>query len=278
MKHVKNHMPYLALAALVSLFSLSSCVHARKVAYFNDLEDSTRIYVQDSIRNFQALIEPGDILDVYVGSLNLQASAVFNLGNVTPPPLAAQGAAIGTGAPTGGGASEGARSYKVDNTGNIDFPVLGKMKVSGLSTAALQDSLEGKLQDYLKSPVVNVRFLNYKITVLGEVGRPATYIINGERATIIDVLGMAGDLTIYGRRDNVLIVREENGKRIFARLNLASSDVFKSPYYLLKQNDLVYVEPIRAKAVAADDKVVRIVTISGAVLSLVVSALLLFKL
>lgn len=278
MKHMKNHVA-LYMASVLSLFLLSSCVHTRNIVYFHDLEDSSRLNMRDSIRNFQALIEPGDILDIYVNSLNPQASAIFNLGNAAQSPVAAQGnGAVQGVAVTGEGAGGNIRGYKVDPDGTIDFPVLGKIAVAGETTSKLRDSLKNKLNDYLKIPVVDVRFLNYKITVLGEVTHPATYVIPGGNSTIIDLLGMAGDLTIYGRRDNILVVREENGGRTFARLDLTSSKVFNSPYYFLKQNDLVYVEPIKAKAVAADDKLLRDVTITGAILGVVVSVILLFKL
>jgi polysaccharide export outer membrane protein len=278
MKHVKNRVS-LCAAAVSCLLFLSSCVHSRRIAYFNDLEDTTRIYTQDLIRKYRVLIQPGDILDIYVNSLNSQASAVFNLGNVSQSPIVQQGTAAGQGVVPGADSGSGSvRGYEVEPDGSIDFPVLGKMMVAGESTDALRDSIKSRLNDYLKVPVVNVRFLNYKITILGEVAHPATYTINGERATIIDLLGMAGDLTIYGRRDNIMVVREDGHKRTFARLDLTSSRIFNSPYYFLKQNDVVYVEPSRARVVASDDKVLRNITIAGTLLGLAISVILLFKL
>jgi polysaccharide export outer membrane protein len=266
------------MTAVSFLFLLTACVHSRNIVYFHDLEDTTGVHVQDSIRNFQALIEPGDILDIYVNSLNPQASAIFNLGNSAQSPSVAQGSGSGQGAALNTDATSGLiRGYKVEQDGTIDFPVLGKMTVAGLTTTTLRDSLKMRLNDYLKVPVVDVRFLNYKITVLGEVAKPATYVISSGKSTIMDLLGMAGDLTIYGRRDNIMVIREQGGKRTFARLDLTSSKVFDSPYYFLKQNDVVYVEPTRAKVVASDDKFVRTVSILGAVLGLVVSLVIVFK-
>jgi len=274
MKHKKNLLLRL-WAPVIILFFLSSCAHTRNIVYFHDLADTTHLYTQDSIQNFHARIQSGDILDIYVSSLNSQASAIFNLGNVSPSPAGALSLGTGQGAPVSG--DGGIRGYKVDEDGTIDFPVLGKLVVAGMTPSVLRDTLKSKLNDYLKVPTVNVRFLNYKITVLGEVTHPATYVVTSERATIVDLLGMAGDLTIYGRRDNIMVVREEKGKRTFARLDLTSSKVFNSPYYFLKQNDLVYVEPNKTKVVSSDDKLIRTVTIAGAVLSLAVSLLLLFK-
>ena len=150
--------------------------------------------------------------------------------------------------------------------------------MAGKTTTTIADSLESRLNDYLKDPVVNIHFLNFKVTILGEVGKPTTYIMQGENPTLIDALGMAGDLSIYGKRQNILVIREEHGKRVYARLDLTSSKVFNSPFYYLKQNDIVYVEPIKAKSVQADDKLVRAIGIVGAALSLIVSAIVLFKL
>ena len=260
MKHKKSHLLPL-WAPFFALILLSSCAHTRNVVYFHDLADTTRLYTQDSIQNFHARIQPGDILDIYVSSLNAQASAVFNLGNVSPAPASAQGLGSGQGTAVIGDAG-GIRGYKVDDDGTIDYPVLGKLSVGGMTPSGLRDTLKVKLDEYLKVPTVNVRFLNYKITVLGEVSRPATYVVTSERATVIDLLGMAGDLTIYGRRDNIMVIREEKGKRTFARLDLTSSKVFSSPYYFLKQNDVVYVEPNRTKVVSSDDKLVRAVTVA----------------
>src|SRR5205085_4095548 len=131
---------------------------------------------------------------------------------------------------------------------DIDFPVLGKLEVTGLTTSQLSDTLKSKLDQYLKDPIVNVRLLNYKVTILGEVNRPSSYSVTSERLSVVDAIGMAGDLTIDGKRENVLLIREENGERKFIRLNLNSSTLFESPYYYLKQNDIVYVEPSKSKA------------------------------
>lgn len=272
MKPRKNRLFLIAVICIL-LPSLFSCYSVKKIVYFSDLKDTVagRFYVQDSIQRFQAFIEPGDLLDIYVSSMSAAASAPFNLGNVQTPSAEA-------GAPAGAAVTQGAaRGYLVDRDGNISFPFLGKVKVAGQPTSVLRDTLEARLQVYLTQPSVNIRFLNYKITVLGEVTRPASYSVTGEKVSIIDALGMAGDLTIYGRRENVLVVREVNGHREFARLNLTSSTVFQSPYYFLKQNDIVYVEPSRPKIVASDERVVRNITIASGVIAIAISLIYLLK-
>lgn len=254
--------------------ALVSCYNVKKVVYFSNLSDtaSGKFYIQDSVQSFQALIEPGDLLDVNVTSLSAAASAPFNSGNA----LASGGDASGV----QGRADLPPREtsgYLVGRDGNIDFPLLGKVRAAGESTAVLGDTLESLLQVYLTQASVNVRFLNYKITVLGEVNRPATYTITGEKVSIIDALGMAGDLTIYGKRENILVVREVGGRREFARMNLASSNIFQSPYYFLKQNDIVYVEPSRPKISASDERAVRDISIGTGLLAIVLSLVYLLK-
>ncbi len=152
----------------------------------------------------------------------------------------------------------------------IDFPVVGKLRISGLTISQLKDTLAMKLDQYLKNPIVNARILNYKITVLGEVVHPASYTLQSERISVVDALGMAGDLTIYGKRENVLLIREENAVRKFVRLNLNSSAIFQSPYYYLKQNDVLYVEPNKARIASTDAQTVRNLSILTSVVTLII--------
>jgi polysaccharide export outer membrane protein len=168
-----------------------------------------------------------------------------------------------TNTPTGEG-------YLVAKNGTIDFPVLGTLNVQGLTIPQLKDTLKVKLDKYLTDPILNIRLLNYKVTVLGEVLRPSTYSIPSERITIVDAIGMAGDLTIYGKRENVLLIREENGQRKFIRMNLNSSNIFESPYYYLKQNDIVYIEPNKSKITASDASQLRYFAIATSVITLLI--------
>ena len=131
----------------------------------------------------------------------------------------------------------------VDKNGEIDFPVIGKVKIVGLSPAETQQLLKEKLSDYLKNPIINIRIRNFTVTVLGAVNRPGTYNVNGEQITILEALGLAGDINIKGRRDNVMVIRDFDGTKIYNRINLNGKSALKSPVYYLTQNDVVYVEP-----------------------------------
>ncbi len=133
--------------------------------------------------------------------------------------------------------------YLVDRDGEIDFPVIGKLKIAGLSPEEVRALLRDKLSDYLKDPIINIRLMNYTVTVLGEVNNPGTYPVNGEQITVLEALGLAGDLTIKGMRKNVLIIRDFNGTKVYTRIDLTRKDVLDSPVYYLTQNDVVYVEP-----------------------------------
>ncbi len=142
--------------------------------------------------------------------------------------------------------------YLVDNTGAIELPVLGKVAVAGQTANQVKDRLRESLREYLKEPTVTIRNLNFRISVMGEVMRPSLFTIPNEQITLLEALSLSGDITIYGRRENVLIIREEDGKRTFARVDLTRRDLFSSPYYYLHPNDVVYVEPGKARAATAD--------------------------
>lgn len=238
----------------------------KKITYFQDLKDTVKIYSQTINSAYEPKIQPDDVLGISVNSINPQATAIFNLSSnniAQSTPGSDAGAAVSTTQN-----SSALNGYLVNKKGIIDFPVLGKLTAEGLTTSQLSDTLKLKLDQYLKDPIVNVRLLNYKVTVLGEVNRPSTYSIASERITIVDAIGMAGDLTIDGKRENVLLIREENGERKFIRLNLNSSTLFESPYYYLKQNDIVYIEPSKSRAQSAGQSTFRFVAIAISVLSL----------
>jgi polysaccharide biosynthesis/export protein len=237
----------------MSLFS--GCVNSKQLAYFQDVQ--SRI---DSLRAqpFVVTIQPGDLLSIQVSSLNPEASLFFNPfpnqviqnnnQNTTPLP-------VNTG-------------YLVASDSTISIPLIGKLKLVGKTPAEASDYIQTRLKNYLKEPTVNLRNLNYRITVLGEVTRPSLFNITNDRITLPESLGLAGDLTIYGRRDNVLVVREENGLRISARLDLTKADVFQSPYYYLHPNDIVYVEPGKSR-IASTDRIYQVVPIILSALSFI---------
>lgn len=156
----------------------------------------------------------------------------------------------------GGGGSAGSgeklnEGYLVDKTGSINYPVLGTLKIAGLTKTEAVQLLTTKISQYVKNPIINIRFLNFKVTVVGEVNHPATLDVRTERINIVEALGLAGDMTVYGKRTNVLIIREKNGVRNTARIDLSKKASLSSPYYYLQQNDIVYVEAEKAKGLQA---------------------------
>ncbi|MEN8187983.1 MAG: polysaccharide biosynthesis/export family protein [Bacteroidota bacterium] len=221
-----------SLLFLVSI--LFSCGTKEDVVYFNGVNSNDNIVGIDS---YMPTYHIDDELIIVVNALDAEAAKPFNQTSVSYSDDIRQ--AYGR---------ERIQSYIVDPKGNIDFPVLGIIKIAGLNREQATKLLEDKLKDYIKDPIVNIRTLNYKITVLGEVNRPGTYTAQNERVTLIEALGMAGDLTIHGERDNVLVIHDYDGEKTFTRVNLKSKDLFDSPVYYLSQNDVVYVEPNKTAA------------------------------
>lgn len=226
---------------------MTSCVQYEELVYFRkiDKEETVRPQIpSDTIQNLIALtVQKNDVLTIMVNTFDPELSAPFNLIN----------SQMGANAGQNGDISP-LVSYIVDENGQIDYPVLGKLNVLGLRMTEVESMLIDKLQIYLKDPVVNVRLVSFRISVLGEVERPGTFIINNDRITVLEALGMAGDLTPYANRTNVLVVREKDGIRQFEELDLQSSEIFKSEYYYLKQGDVVYVEPTKAKEATVRDQ------------------------
>lgn len=227
-------------ATLLAVVSLQSCTSARKLVYFQGA--TTRDDTMSIPEPFIPSIKKGDVLSVQVSSLNTEASAYFN------PASMADGSGSGNTTNSLGRMS----GYLVAQDGTIKLPLIGQITVVDLTTARAGELISEKLKSYLKEPTVNVRNLNFRISVLGEVTRPALFTIPNEQISLPEALGLAGDLTIYGRRDNVLIIRETGGQRIFARLDLTRRDAFRSPYYLLHPNDVVYVEPGKVRVTSVD--------------------------
>ena len=221
------------LLSWVILFS--ACNSTKEVVY---LQDVVPLKQQDIERKYEVFIHEDDLLSIMVNSKDPELALPFNMPLVTYK--------IGSGSP----GQQRVLGYLVDTNGDIDFPILGKIHVAGLSRLELRDLIKEKLisGDYIKDPVVTVQFLNYKVSVMGEVARPGSFTITGDRITLLEALSMAGDLTIYGRRDRVAVIREKNGKRTILFHDLRSSEIFTSPCYYLQQNDIVYVEPNKAKA------------------------------
>lgn len=230
----------LGLLCLSCLFT--SCVSTKNAVYFNDVRD-TVLLPSDS--SFDPRIQKNDILQINVSSLNPEDVIIYNVSNMTSA-SGAGGANAGAGAMLGG--------FLVDEQGYIQYPVLGAVKVTGLTKKALTVYLHDQLieRKLLVDPVVSIRFLNYRVTILGEVNKPTVVNVTNEKISVLEALGMAGDITVFGKRNNVLLIREIDGQRIIRRIDLNDKGILNSPYYFLQPNDILYVEPNKSKVATAD--------------------------
>ena len=248
---------FFALAVSLVLFS---CKVQRVVPYLQGPIDTAAL---SRVSLPEPMIQKGDLVGITVFSDNPEATAYFNQqGNA-----GTSGSA--TGAATPGGGSLQMPGYLVNNEGNIQFPSLGQIHIEGLTKAALAELLKEKLTPYLMNPYCNIRFLNYKFTVLGEVANQGVYTAPGEKVNILEALGMAGDLTSYALKDSIMVIRETNGKRNFGNLDVSRADVLASPYYYLQQNDIVIVKAHPKKPAATDQTINRNRTIVTTIASLV---------
>lgn len=222
---------------LVSLFFvllLTACTSSKKILYLQDVQPLKQ---QDIENQYEVKIHNDDLLAIMVNSKNPELALPFNM-----PLVSYQMGYQNT-------YTQRILGYLVDSDGNIDFPILGKIHVAGMTRKELTEYLKQRLmdEDYIKDPIVTIQFLNFKISVMGEVNRPGSFDISSDRITLLEALSKAGDLTIYGRRDRVAVIREVDGVRTILYHDLRSSDIFQSPCYYLQQNDIVYVEPNKAK-------------------------------
>ncbi|MBL7918668.1 MAG: polysaccharide biosynthesis/export family protein [Bacteroidia bacterium] len=230
-----NHKNYCFFIIAILLAVFTNCTSKKKLVYFNDTKSEI---ASGTNTNYSPTLKSDDLLSVIVMGIEAEAVKPFNL-----PTNLISGNNIGgytQGAPTPPG-------YLIDGDGNIDLPVIGKVKIAGLTRVAAAELIKEKLKAYINEPIVNIRILNYKVTVLGEVRNPGTFTIPNERITLPEALGIAGDLLITGVRKNVLVIRDIDGKKTETRVDLTSKALFSSPVYYLHQNDVIYIEPNRAK-------------------------------
>ena len=227
----------------------------------------------------EPVIRKGDILSIVVYSDNPEATKIYNQSLITT-----SSGSAGSNSSAGGSSGTGisgiapvSPGYQVDENGNIVFQGMGLIHVEGLTKAELKDTLDARLSPFLSHPYYNIRFLNYKFTMLGEVTKPGLVSIPGERINLLEAIALAGDLTFYGRRDNVLVIRENNNKREFARLDLTKPEIMKSPYFYLQQNDIVIVEPNNKKAAANDVATYRNISMAATILSMVALVYSIFR-
>ena len=215
-----------------------SCKTKSEVIYFKTVgTDNNTEISSEKIISYEPQIIPDDILSITVTATDPAAVAIFNLPT----------SSFLTPGETQMNVTPSLQTYLVDAKGNIDFPVIGKIHVAGLTRGQLANLIKTKIEAYVENPLVTIQVMNFKVVVLGEVNKPGTVKINNERISILDAIGEAGDLTIYGERTNVLIIRENNCKNEFARFDLTQPDIFTSPYYYLQKNDVIYIEPNKAR-------------------------------
>jgi polysaccharide export outer membrane protein len=258
-----SFLPFISLIT-ISCLVLFSCSAPKNITYFRDIPDTISKRTITQVGYNSLLIKPDDILQVSIQTLDPVSTGMLNQESANPLP------AIGNANQPVSSASSAVTGYLVDKNGEIILPLVGKVDVKGKSTAEVRDIIQTKAAEFYKDPVVSVRFANFKITVLGEVARPSTYVMPNEKVSVLDALGMAGDLTIFGKRENVLLIREGMSDKEFVRLNLNDSKLFSSPYYYLQQGDVIYVEPNKSKIAATDVSQVKKISIITGILTLLV--------
>ena len=213
---------------LFAAFLLFSCASRKNIVYLQDI-DSKASY--ESL-NYEPKLQPDDLLSIIVAAENPEVTVPFNL-----PQLDGKNIDV----------SQEGKRYLIDYEGNIDFPVLGKVKLSGLTRPEAVKKMAAAVSEYIVNPSINIRILNFRVSVLGEVNKPGNYTVQSERVSVFDALGMAGDLTIYGKRSNILVIHESEGKKTYSRIDITNAAFMNTASYYLSQNDIVVVEPNRTR-------------------------------
>lgn len=237
------HMKPLKVKAIVFIVIFcaffSACTNTKQAVYFSDTNQSEFL---SKAENLEPVIQPNDLLNISVSSMNPAASEIFNVSGSNNFRASSATSTISQ-----------SPGYLVDSEGYIQFPFLGRIKAAGLTKKAFQQGIRDEIErrKLLTDPIVDVRFLNYKVSILGEVAHPAVLTVPNEKLTLLEALGLAGDLTIYAKRNNVLLIREEDGLKKLIRIDLTTDELFNSPYYYLKSNDIIYVEPNQTKIASA---------------------------
>jgi polysaccharide export outer membrane protein len=222
------------LAIILITIALVGCGNAKKVTYFQDISDSLyHPMYRDRIDFKEPVIQANDILTVQINTLDPENTLMFNASALE------------------GDKTQNAKGYMVSKEGTIELPLIGNVIVGGLTTTQAKDLIKERVTKYYKDPVVNVRFANFTVMMLGEVNQPGPLTVSNEKMSIVDAIALSGDLGIQGKRNNIMLIREENGKKTFVRFNMNSTEIYKSPYFYLKSGDVVYVEPNVVKKRAA---------------------------
>lgn len=249
----------------IIVLMLFSCTPKKEIIYFQNIDSLP----SQKSNSYEIKIQPDDLLLIIVSAADVESAIPFNLTAVSSASIARQDA-IGQQAP---------QLYLVDTNGCIDFPVLGNLKVGGLSRSEMMKLLKDKIGTYIKNPTINFRIMNFKVTVQGEVTAPGTYSFTSERITLIEALSMAHDLTVYGKRNNILIIREIEGVKTYNRVDITKADFMNSAFYYLAQNDVVYVEPnqnkINGAAIGSNTGV--IISVSSLTITVIALLISIFK-
>jgi polysaccharide export outer membrane protein len=212
-----------------------SCASRKDVVYYQDIDGTTS---QGKSNSYEIKLQPDDLLMIIVSAEDPEIAQPFNLQSISVQTPGRLDATMG---------QQSMQLYLIDANGFIEFPVLGKIKVSGFSRSQVLQMLQQKIEVYIKSPIINLRVMNFKVSVQGEVNAPGTYPVASDRVTLIEALTMAKDLTVYGKRNNILIIREIDGVKSYNRVDITKAEFINSPFYYLAQNDVVYVEPNKNK-------------------------------
>jgi polysaccharide export outer membrane protein len=220
---------YKTISLFLVLF-LFSCASRKDVVYYQNIDSMSAAQKSAS---YEIRIQPDDLLSITVSAEDAEVAMPFNLGT--------------TSGSSGSSGQQTVQSYLVDSNGTIDFPILGQLKISGLTRSEVLQLLKDKIAVYVKKPIINLRVMNFKVSVQGEVNLPGTYAVPSDRITLIETLTMAKDLTIYGKRNNILIIREIDGVKSYNRVDITTADFINSPFYYMSQNDVVYVEPNKSR-------------------------------
>ena len=235
--------------AVLAAGAISSCATSKRLSYFQNIPESERPVAIQVASYSEPVIRPDDILEININTVDPQAAMVINNRNE-------------------GALHPSASGYLVDKAGFVEIPVLGRVKLAGMSTFEAKAHLQQLTSSFYRNPVTEVRFTNFRVTVLGEVDNPASYVMPNERVSILDAIGYAGDLTVYGKRNNVLLIRRNtSGENMAIRMDLTDKAILNSPYFYLKQNDIVYVEPSRTRLLNADNTVPRYLTLAATLVS-----------
>ena len=215
---------------LITIFCFFSCASKKNIVYMQNSQNT------EATNSYEPYLQPDDVLLLIISSENPEIAAPYNLKSISLDDNFDESKG-----------NDKIQTYIIDTNGNIEIPILGSIHLAGLTKTEAVLKIKEELKEHVKDAVVNLRILNFKISVLGEVSKPGSYAVKSERITILEALSLAGDLTIYGKRNNILLIREQNGNKIMERIDITKSDFINSPYYYLSQNDVVYVEPNKTR-------------------------------